>query len=114
MTSSARPRGRSTCDSGAYVRSAKACQLFFGSIVRTVPSGTDSVRVWTGAEFKDAFGQDFSAGSDAVAFMNGDAAANDVHVEGSQYVSGDIYANLNKARGADAAIRINYIVAVSG
>lgn len=87
-------------------------RLFVGSTVRTVPATADSVRVWTGSEFKSSFGEDFSASSDVVVFMNGDAYANDVHVDGSQHYHGDIYANLNKTRASAATIRLNYIVAL--
>ena len=87
-------------------------RLFVGTAVRTVPATVDSVRVWTGSEFKSSFGRDFSASSDVVVFMNGDAFANDVHVDGSQHYQGNIYANLNKTRASGASIRLNYIVAL--
>ncbi|MFR3998457.1 MAG: hypothetical protein ACLTZW_05850 [Paratractidigestivibacter faecalis] len=87
-------------------------RLFVGTAVRTVPATADSVRVWTGSEFKSSFGRDFSASSDVVVFMNGDAFANDVHVDGSQHYQGNIYANLNKTRASGASIRLNYIVAL--
>lgn len=45
-------------------------------------------------------------------FLNGDAVANDAHVEGSSYVSSDksVYAVLNKSRSANMNIRLNYLV----
>lgn len=106
--------GMLSVDNAAYVKSGKACKLLFGSVVRVVPATADSVRVWTGSEFKSSFGKDFSATSDVVVFMNADATANDVHVEGSQYYRGDIYANVNKTRSADASVRLGYIVALAG
>lgn len=100
-------------DSVSQVSSALGgVRLFVGTVVRTVPATSDSVRVWTGSEFKSSFGKDFSATSDVVVFMNADVSANDAHVEGSQYYRGDIYANVNKTRSADANIRLNYIVAL--
>ena len=100
-------------DSVSQVSAAlNGVRLFVGTAVRTVPATADSVRVWTGSEFKSSFGRDFSASSDVVVFMNGDAFANDVHVDGSQHCQGNIYANLNKTRASGASIRLNYIVAL--
>lgn len=102
-------------DSVSQVSAAlNGVRLSVGTITRIVPATANSVRVWTVSEFKSSFGRDFSPTSDVVVFMNGDGNANDVHVDGSQYYSGDIYANLNKTRTAAADIRLNYIVALVG
>lgn len=90
-----------------------ARRLFTGSVVRTVGAGTDSVRVFPDDQFKSLFGRSISTSSgDFVGFLNGDAVANDVHVEGSSYVSSDksVYAVLNKSRSANMNIRLNYLV----
>ncbi|WP_417571945.1 hypothetical protein [Paratractidigestivibacter faecalis] len=100
-------------DNGAYVRCPSARRLFTGSIVRTVGAGTDSVVVFTDAKFKSLFGRSINInGGDFVGFFNGDARANDVHVEGSSYLSTDksVYAVLNKTRTYALDIRLNYVV----
>ena len=82
----------------------------------TVLAGADSVRVWSNSFFAEKFGHAFDPGSGDVALlMHGDANANGVHVEGSSYVSGDgIYAVLGSTRGADAAIRLQYLIVLVG
>lgn len=100
-------------DNGAYVRCSAARRLFTGSAVRTVGAGADSVRVFTDTQFKDLFGRSISTSEgDFVGFLNGDAVANDAHVEGSSYVSSDksVYAVLNKSRSPNMNIRLNYLV----
>ena len=77
-----------------------------------MPATADSVSVWTQNQFVSLFGKTFSTLSDAVVFMNGDAFANDAHVEGSQYYNGTIFANMNKTYNKDMKIRLNYIVAL--
>ena len=56
-----------------------------------------------------------SPGGDFVGFFNGDAVANDAHVEGSSYVSSDnsVYAVLDRSRPANASIRLNYLVVLA-
>lgn len=68
--------------------------------------------MWANPKFAAAFGHAFDPGSGDVAlFMNGDAQANDSHVEGSSYVAGDgVYAVLDRRKSADATIRIQYLV----
>lgn len=103
-------------DNGAYVRCSAARRLFTGSVVRTVGAGSDSVRVFTDSQFKDRFGRSVSiSGGDFVGFFNGDAVANDAHVEGSSYVSSDksVYAVLDSSRPANASIRFNYLVVLA-
>ena len=100
-------------DNGAYVRCSAARRLFTGSVVRTVGAGSDSVKVFTDAKFKSLFGRSIGiSGGDFVGFFNGDAVANDAHVEGSSYVSSDnaVYAVLDSSRPANASIRLNYLV----
>lgn len=104
--------GRSR-DNGAYVRCSAARKLFTGSVVRTVGAGSDSVKVFTDAQFKSLFGRSINiGGGDFVGFSNGDAVANDAHVDGSSYVSSDksVYAVLNKSRSANMDIRLNCLV----
>lgn len=100
-------------DNGAYVRCQSARRLFTGSAVRTVDAGADSVVVFTDAKFKSLFGRSINInGGDFVGFFNGDAAYNDVHVEGSSYLSNNksVYAVLNKKRTNALDIRLNYVV----
>lgn len=81
--------------------------------MRTVGAGTDSVVVFNDANFKSLFGRSINInGGDFVGFFNGDAGANDVHVEGSSYLSNEksIYAVLNKSRTYALDIRLNYVV----
>ena len=76
-------------------------------------AGADSVMVFTDADFKRLFGRSINIfGGDFVGFFNGDALANDVHVDGSSYVSTDksVYSVLNKTRTNAKDIRINYVV----
>ena len=105
--------GTVSVDNGAYVRCPSARRLFTGSVVRTVGAGADSVMVFTDADFKRLFGRSINIfGGDFVGFFNGDALANDVHVDGSSYVSTDksVYSVLNKTRTNAKDIRINYVV----
>lgn len=105
--------GAIAVDNGAYVRCSAARRLFTGSVVRTVGAGSDSVRVFTDDQFKGLFGRSIStSGGDFVGFLNGDAVANDAHVEGSSYVSSDrsVYAVLDRSMTANASIRLNYLV----
>ena len=105
--------GTLSVDNGAYVRCPSARRLFTGSVVRTVGAGADSVVVFTDAEFKSLFGRSINiSGGDFVGFFNGDARANDVHVDGSSYLSTDksVYAVLNKNRTYALDIRLNYVV----
>ena len=100
-------------DNGAYVRCPSARRLFTGSVVRTVVAGADSVVVFTDAEFNSLFGRSINiSGGDFVGFFNGDARANDVHVDGSSYFWTDksVYAVLNMSRTYALNIRINYVV----
>ena len=81
--------------------------------MRTVGAGTDSVVVFTDAKFKSLFGRSINInGGDFVGFFNGDARTNDVHVEGSSYLSTDksVYAVLNKTRTYALDIRLNDVV----
>lgn len=81
--------------------------------MRTVGAGSDSVVVFTDAKFKSLFGRSINInGGDFVGFFNGDAKFNDVHVEGSSYLSNDksVYAVLNKSRTYALDIRLNYVV----
>lgn len=100
-------------DNGAYVRCPSARRLFTGSVVRTVGASIDSVVVFNDANFKSLFGRSINInGGDFVGFFNGDADANDAHVEGSSYLSADksVYAVLNKTRTYAMDIRLNYVV----
>lgn len=100
-------------DNGAYVRCPSARGLFTGSVVRTVSADIDSVVAFTDAQFKSLFGRSINiAGGDFVAFFNGDAGANDAHIEGASYVWSDktVYAVLDKSRTFAASIRLNYLV----
>lgn len=84
--------------------------------MRTVGAGSDSVRVFTDDQFKGLFGRSIStSGGDFVGFLNGDAVANNAHVEGSSYVSSDrsVYAVLDRSRTANASIRLNYLVVLA-
>lgn len=107
--------GLVSVDDDAYVSCTAERKLFTGSVVRTVGAGADSVRVWSSSEFSSEFGRAFSATKDYIGFANGDAVANDVHIQGSSYMSTDagIYAVFNKSRPADASIRINYLVVLA-
>ncbi len=99
----------------AYVRCDYGIKLFAGSKVVTVLAASDSVKVWSGSSFKEKFGRDFDAGGgDGAVFMNGDGKANSVHVDGSTYDSGDLYAILSSASGASASLRLNYLVWLNG
>ena len=100
-------------DNGAYVRCPSARRLFPGSVVRTAGAGVDSVVVFNDANFKSLFGRSINInGGDFVGFFNGDARANDAHVDGSSYSSYDksVYAVLNKTRTYAMDIRLNYVV----
>ena len=87
--------------------------LHVGTCLATIPATADSVGVWTDSQFKSLFGRSFSTLSDTVVFMNGDAFANDVHVEGSQYYKGTIFANMNKTNNKLMTVRLNYIVVLN-
>lgn len=105
--------GAIAVDNGAYVRCPSARRLFTGSAVRTVDASADSVVVFTDAQFKRLFGRSINInGGDFVGFFNGDASANDVHVEGSSYLSDNksVYAVINKTRTHAMDIRLNYVV----
>lgn len=105
--------GRLSVDNGAYVSCPSARRLFTGSVVRKVDSGADSVVVFTDSKFKRLFGRSINiSGGDFVAFFNGDAVANDVHVDGSSYLSANksVYAVLNKKKTNAMDIRLNYVV----
>lgn len=81
--------------------------------MRTVGASIDSVVVFNDANFKSLFGRSINInGGDFVGFFNGDADANDAHVEGSSYLSADksVYAVLNKTRTYAMDIRLNYVV----
>ena len=102
-------------DSVSQVSSALGgVRLFVGTVVRTVPATADSVCVWTGSEFKSAFGKTFKNATDSVFFMNADGRANSVHVTGSTYINGDVYATLNRSQASNASTRLNYILAMHG
>lgn len=87
-------------------------RLFVGTNVVTVYAGGDSALVWTKSQFVSTFGKKFNSSRDSVYFMNGDAAANDVHVDGASFVSGSIYATINKKMSVNAQLRVNYIIAM--
>lgn len=92
-------------------------KIFTGTVVKTVPTGADSVPVWTSGEFSDQFGRTFnSAWGDMVCFMNGDANAYGAHIEGCNYHPGDrkLYAVFREGPGQDMNIRINYLVVLTG
>lgn len=102
-------------DKDAYVSCTAERKLFTGSVVRTVGAGADSVRVWSSSEFSSEFGRAFEAPKDYVGFANGDAVANDVHIQGASYVNTDagVYAVFNKSRPANASVRLNYLVVLA-
>ena len=82
-------------------------QVFTGTIV--VKPDTSSYKMWTKATFASTFGKTFDRYRDFVVFLNGDATANDAHVDGcSINNAGDIYAVFNKSTTSN--IRINYLV----
>lgn len=108
--------GLVSVDNASYVKSdGRPMKVFTGSVVRTVGAGADSVRVWSSSEFSSEFGRAFEAPKDYVGFANGDAVANDVHIQGASYVSTDagVYAVFNKSRPANASVRLNYLVVLA-
>ena len=90
-------------------------RLFVGSKVTSTVVSANSIPVWTKSQFKSAFGREFNNARDAALFMNGDATANDAHIDGSAYTGdGTVYATLGNNVTASKAIRINYVVLLRG
>ena len=81
-----------------------------GTIVRQIIKGNDSVPVWTTTQFQQTFGFPYNALDTAVVFMNGDGAAFGLHIEGSTYLNGMIYAVMNQMATGTSSVRLNFIV----
>lgn len=108
--------GLVSVDDSSYVKSdGRPMKVFTGSVVRTVSAGGDSVIVFTNSDFVSKFGRPIvyeGEHADSVSFCNGDAAANDAHIEGSSIMKStrDVYAVLNKNITQNKEIRVNFIV----
>lgn len=108
-------------DNGPYVNLDKRymrlggapSKLFSGTIVRTVQPNSDSVDVWSNAQFIATFGSKCDIGAGAcVAFMNGDGYACGLHVEGATMLGDVVYATFRDKVSVATAVRLNFIVAL--
>lgn len=110
VTSALAVKGKLTTSGGLSVGGGTAIgKIYFGSIIKTVTSGSDSVLVWSTSELSTSFGG-FSSATDALFFMNADGAASALHIEGAVLTSAGIYCCFNVFSEKTHPIRLNYLL----
>lgn len=83
--------------------------VFIGTKVLRINSGSTATAVWTRTEFYQTFGRYFDY-STFVGFMNSDGSASPLHVEDATYLDGTIYCVYAGTASNNHLLRLNYLV----